>query len=320
MKLNYTKILLFSLPLNILVLSSYGYNKNKPYITSNTPITTSRVLSECNVYMPNYDKDTDMKSVKEIFDRQTSQRLKEYEQRMITNRKKYKEQCDKDIQKIILKDKIEKDLTEKVEKACLMCGCGLGGGVAPVWCLVSGLWYASWSQYVATTLVKTATDAGIAEGVKVGLVNVAKIVTQLSGRTPVNIPTIDVLTKMTTGISADDVTLFGIFKIINSAMSGNYDSGTYAQFSMLVQTIGNPSKLKSFSSEVAQVTKAFSDAKTGVFTRASNATSSLTTAITVSIIAIVVIVLVMIIIYLILRYRRKKKTKKKLLYTKLLKE
>ncbi|SCM18895.1 PIR protein, putative [Plasmodium sp.] len=80
MKVNYFKILLFSLPLNIL-LSSYANNKNKPYITIHAPTTTSRVLIECNIYMPNYDNDPDMNSVKESFDRQTSQRFEEYEGR-----------------------------------------------------------------------------------------------------------------------------------------------------------------------------------------------------------------------------------------------
>ncbi|WP_228715144.1 hypothetical protein, partial [Klebsiella pneumoniae] len=68
-----------------------------------------------------------MKSVKENFNRQTSQRFEEYEERMREKRQKCKEQCDKDIQQIILKDKIEKSLEEKVEKGCLRCGCGLGG-------------------------------------------------------------------------------------------------------------------------------------------------------------------------------------------------
>ncbi|EUR74242.1 hypothetical protein PFBG_01598 [Plasmodium falciparum 7G8] len=47
MKLHYSKILLFSIPLNILVTSSHAHNKNKPSITSHhTPRYTSRVLSE----------------------------------------------------------------------------------------------------------------------------------------------------------------------------------------------------------------------------------------------------------------------------------
>ncbi|SOS81702.1 PIR protein, putative [Plasmodium sp.] len=296
-------------------------NKNKSYITPRhkaTPI--SRVLSECDINTFISDNDSEMKSVKENFNRQTSQRFEEYEKRMIKKRQKCKEQCDKDIQQIIVKDKMQKSLAEKVEKSCLMCACGLGGGVAPVWGLVSGLWYATWSQYVSTTVVKMATDAGIAEGVKVGLAKVTKIVTQLSSNTSINIPTIDVLQKMTTGISANDVTLLGIFKTIDINGCGNLEYGTYAEFSTWVQNMAKPFRLRSYYAEAAEVTKAFSDAETGILTKAGNATSSLTTAITASFIVIVVIVLVMLIIYLILRYRRKKKNEKKLEYTKLLKE
>ncbi|SOS81880.1 PIR protein, putative [Plasmodium sp.] len=111
--------------------------KNKPFITLHTPTTTSRVLSECDLYMPNYDKDPDMKSVRENFDRQTSERFEEYDERMITNRQKYKEQCDKDIQKIILKDKIDKSLAK------------------------NGLWYATLSQYVTQTSIQKGIGAVI---------------------------------------------------------------------------------------------------------------------------------------------------------------
>ncbi|ETW58827.1 hypothetical protein PFMC_05286 [Plasmodium falciparum CAMP/Malaysia] len=132
MKMHYSEILFFSLSLNILITSSYAHNKNKPHITQHTPTNTTRVLSECNLYMPNYDNDADMKSVKENFDRQTSRRFEEYEERVKDKRQKCKEQCDKEIQKIILKDKIQKSLEEKVEKGCLRCGCGLGGVAASV--------------------------------------------------------------------------------------------------------------------------------------------------------------------------------------------
>ncbi|ETW18789.1 hypothetical protein PFFVO_02290 [Plasmodium falciparum Vietnam Oak-Knoll (FVO)] len=126
MKLHYTKILLFSLPLNILT-ASYTTNKNKPYIKErHIPTSRSRVLSECDIYTSIYDNDEDMKSVKENFDRQTSQRFEEYEERMNEKRQKCKEQCDKDIEQIILRDKTKKSLEEKVENICLRCGCGLG--------------------------------------------------------------------------------------------------------------------------------------------------------------------------------------------------
>ncbi|KOB89386.1 hypothetical protein PFDG_04935 [Plasmodium falciparum Dd2] len=105
-------------------------------------------------------------------------------------------------------------------------------------------------------------------------------------------------------------------------MNGYLDSGKYSQFSMVVQTFAEKSKSYAtpYSTEVAEVTNAVADAKTGVLTKAGNATSSLSTGITASIIAIVVIVLIMVVIYLILRYRRKNKMKKKLHYIKLLEE
>ncbi|SOV78729.1 rifin PIR protein, putative [Plasmodium reichenowi] len=342
MKVHYINILLFALPLNILV---YNGRNHKSTTSHNTP--TTRLLCECELYVPaNYDNDPQMKGVMENFNRQTSQRFHEYDERMKTTRQKCKDRCDKEIQKIILKDKLEKQmeqqlttletkidtddiptcvceksLADKTEKFCLNCGKTMGG-VAPGWGLVSGLVYAGWTNYAATTLVEIATDAGIAEGLKVGLVKVTEIVTQLSGRSTVKIPTIDLLTKMTTGISAKDVTLDGIFKSIKSAMLGKYDSGPYSQFSMMVENAANNPKqiMANYAEKAVEVTKMFADTKTGILAEGTSKTSSLTTGITASVVAIVVIILIMVIIYLVLRYRRKKKMKKKLQYIKLLEE
>ncbi|SOS79527.1 PIR protein [Plasmodium sp. gorilla clade G1] len=318
MKLHYPKILLFSIPLNILITSSSNaHNKNKIYIKSHTPTTTSRVLSECDLYVSSYDNDPDMKSVRENFDRQTSQRFEEYNERMNRKRQKYKEQCDKDIQQIIVKDKMQKSLAEKVEKGCLMCACGLGGGVAPVWGLVSGLWYATLSQYVSAK----ALEAGIKKGLEVGLYKVKEIVTQLLRVETSNVPTIEKLLEMTSGTFTNEVSLLGIFKSLDRAMFGKFNSGTYTDFAFKVQSIANsPYSFISFTEKSSEVEIAFNNAKTGVLTETGNATSSLSSAIMASFIAIVVIVLVMLIIYLILRYRRKKKMYKKQQYTKLLKE
>ncbi|ETW57344.1 hypothetical protein PFUGPA_00656 [Plasmodium falciparum Palo Alto/Uganda] len=322
------------------------YNQRNHNLTLHKATTTSRLLCECELYAPpNYDNDPEMKELMEIFNRQTSERLREYDERMQDKRQKCKEQCEKDIQKIILKDKIEKELSEKLgalqtdirtediptcvceksvaaktEKVCLKCGKTMGA-VAPAWGLVSGVGYVAWTQYVATTVAKAATDAGIAEGVKVGLINVAKIVTQLSkGRA--KIPVIDAEKLITVGKFSDGVSLDGIFKAMDIFMLKRFDEGTYGQFSLWVQNIAKTPRIymSKYPTEVAEVTKAFAEAKTSILTKAGNATSSLTTAITASIIAIILIVFVMIIIYLILRYRRKKKMKRKLQYMKLLKE
>ncbi|SOS81859.1 PIR protein, putative [Plasmodium sp.] len=158
MKLHYSKILLFSLSLIIL-----AHNKNKSYITIHTPITTSRLLIECNVYIPNYDNDPDMNCVRENFHKKTEQRFHEYDKRMIKNRQKCKEKCDKEIQKIILKDKMEKSLAEKVEKGCLMCGCGLGGVATSVGVLGTAV-----INVLKTAAVDAAIEATIADGVAAG--------------------------------------------------------------------------------------------------------------------------------------------------------
>ncbi|SOS81842.1 PIR protein, putative [Plasmodium sp.] len=322
MKLQYTKILLFSLSLSIFVTTSPNvHKKNKEYITSrHTPTTTSRVLSACDIQTSIYDNDPEMRSVKEYFDRQTSQRFEERNERMKDKRQKCKEQCDKDIQEIIVKDKIGKSLAERVEKGCLMCACGLGGGVAPVWGLVSGLWYATWINYTNTTLVKIATDKGIAEGLKVGLTKATEIATQIL-KDSTKVPSIDVLKNITADVFTENITLLDIFKHIGSNMYDTLDAKGYSQYCFTLESIAKPTTIRSFySQQAAAVTNAVSDAKKLVLADAAPTTNALTTAIIASVIAIVVIALVMIIIYLILRYRRKKKMKKKQQYTKLLKE
>ncbi|SOS76936.1 rifin [Plasmodium sp. gorilla clade G1] len=316
MKLHYTKILVFSFSLNILMLSSYAHNKNKIYIKSHTPTTTSRVLSECDLYMSSYDNDPDMKSVKENFDRQTSQRFEEYEKRMSEKRLKCKEQCDKDIQKIILKDKIEKSFAEKVEKGCLKCGCGLGA-VAPVWGLVSGLWYATWSQYVSAKIF----EESIKKGLEVGLAQIMNLTRSL--HPGADLPNIAVTQMLSSGNFSNNVTLFDMAKHINDVMYNTLDNAGYNAFCNVISSMAKRS-VNSFNvtyrTYSEAVTQAVTQGKSNAINTLTPTTNALTTAIIASIVAIVVIVLVMIIIYLILRYRRKKKMKKKQQYTKLLKE
>ncbi|CAD51690.1 rifin [Plasmodium falciparum NF54] len=343
MKIHYTNILLFPLKLNILVNTH-----KKPHTTARhtQKIPTTRSLSECELYAPvNYYSDPQMKEVMDNFNKQTQQRFHEYDERMKTTRQKCKDRCDKEIQKIILKDKLEKELTEKfatlqtdiqsdaiptciceksladkVEKGCLRCAQNLGG-VAPGWGLLSGFDYVTWSQYISGIAAKAAADAGLKAGVKVGLVNVVKIVRNTLGSAG-EVPPMDWEKLIIFGNFSDGVTLHAIFKNLDNMMNGYLDSRKYSQFSMVVQKFAGNFKpiTAKYSKEVAEVTKAVADAKTGVLTKAGNATSSLSTGITASIIAIVVIVLIMVIIYLVLRYRRKKKMKKKLQYIKLLEE
>ncbi|EUT86193.1 hypothetical protein PFAG_02652 [Plasmodium falciparum Santa Lucia] len=287
-----------------------------------------------------------MKRVMQQFHDRTTQRFQEYDERLQEKRRICKDTCDKEIQKIILKDKIEKELNEKfsalhtdiqsddiptciceksladkVEKGCLRCAQNLGG-VAPGWGLLSGFGYVTWSQYISGIAAKAAADAGLKAGVKVGLVKVTEIATKTLIESGGKVPTMDWAKLIAFGDFSDGVTLHAIFKNLNNMMNCYLDSGKYSQFSTVVQKFAeNPrSYATPYSTEVAEVTKAVADAKTGVLTKAGNATSSLSTGITASIIAIVVIVLIMVIIYLVLRYRRKKKMKKKLHYIKLLEE
>ncbi|ETW15088.1 hypothetical protein PFFVO_05999 [Plasmodium falciparum Vietnam Oak-Knoll (FVO)] len=305
MKLHYTNVLLFSLPLNILV-----NHENKPYIIAHTPITTSRVLSECDTNTSIYNNDPDMKSVKENFDRQTSQRFEEYEQRMIKNRQKCKEQCDKDIQKIIVKDKMEKSLAEKVEKGCLMCGCGLGGGVAPVWGLVSALWYATWSQYVSRVASKAAADVGVRAAIE-GLKEFYSL--------PKIISVSEIEEFVTPTNYFHKMSFVTFVQKVNSTKCVSADASKEA-FCDFVTNKG-PGELYRGAARIAEI--ADQTAKDTVVTETAkyaSQTTTYSTAIIASIVAIVVIVLVMVIIFLILRYRRKMKMNKKLQYTKLLNE
>ncbi|SOS79528.1 PIR protein, putative [Plasmodium sp. gorilla clade G1] len=188
MKVHYFNILLIALPLNILV----GSLQKNPSITQKRPPT--RLLCECELYSPaNYDNDSQMKSVIDNFNKQTQQRLHEYDERMKTTRQKCKEQCDKDIQKIILKDKIEKELMEKfstlhpdiqsdsiptcvcemsmadkVEKTCLKCG-SVFGGIAPSVGLLGGLGIYVWKPGALKIAIDKAIVAGAAKITAAGL-------------------------------------------------------------------------------------------------------------------------------------------------------
>ncbi|SOV83924.1 rifin PIR protein, putative [Plasmodium reichenowi] len=319
MKLHCSKILLFFFPLNILVTTYHAHNKNKPSITPHhTPIYTSRVLSEKDIESSIYDKDADIKSVKEIFDRKTSQRFEEYDERMKDKRQKRKEQRNKNIEQIIEKDKMDKSLTEKIEKGCLRCGCALGGVAASV-----GLFGGLGIYGSKTAALAAATDAGIKAGLKVGLDKVTEIVTQSVYFANPKIPPINVLETLTTGISGDNVTLHDIIKCISSNINGELYN-RYEPFFQTVKTMAQQTLLvfnKGYNEQAsAAVASAVEEGKAGVLTQAGNATSTLTTAITSTVVTIVVIVLILVIIYLILRYRRKKKMNKKAQYTKLLNE
>ncbi|KNG74066.1 rifin [Plasmodium falciparum IGH-CR14] len=191
MKVHYINILLFALPLNIL-----EHNKNEPHTTPNHTQTT-RSLCECELYSPtNYDNDPEMKRVMQQFEDRTTQRFHEYDEKMQSKRIQCKEQCEKDMQKIILKDKLEKELmdkfatlqtdiqndaiptcvcekslADKVEKNCMKCTQNLGGIVAPSSGVLAGiaeLGLSAWKTTALKTAIAAAEQAGAAMGKAAG--------------------------------------------------------------------------------------------------------------------------------------------------------
>ncbi|SPJ13159.1 rifin PIR protein,putative [Plasmodium sp. DRC-Itaito] len=359
MKLHYSKILLFVLTLNILLTSYHAYNKNKPYIAPHhTPIYTSRVLSECDTEMSIYDKDEEMKSVKEKFERQTSQRFEEYEERMKVKRQKRKEQGDKNIQKIIHKDKMEKNLAEKIEKGCLRCGCGLGGVAGSIG-LFGGIAINMWKPGALKIAIDKAIAAGatkIAEAAK-AMGDAAWAAKVIAGLEEMGVSTVEgqALGSYITATSYKNASVIteNVYNQYVQTCNGYslgrvgfpfFDTNRDSRFCQLVlnKTFVVSEKGKGISdvevmktavqtmmSEAEGVAKAAEAAKSAELTAAIKARQagvintifmSKQTAIIASVVAILIIVLIMVIIYLILRYRRKKKMKKKTQYTKLLNE
>ncbi|SCM18826.1 PIR protein, putative [Plasmodium sp.] len=343
MRLHYSKILLFSLSLIILVISSSNaHNKNKPYITTQTLTTTSRVLIECNIYIPNYDNDPDMKSVKENFDRQTSRRFEEYNERMQEKRQKCKEQCDKDIQQIIVKDEVQKSLAEKVEKVCLMCGCGLGGVAASIG-LLGTAFVNELKRAAMAAAIETAIAGSEAQGAAAAhAAGLAKFIAGLKAWSidKLGIRSLETFfteapftqfSKLPNVIHQEYQTICGL----NSSGSKPFCSDIAKNLNLLSQPSGAyvktesiiAGKLNKFVIQATEAAETAAEMTTGKITAGAIKTNtaavdstyaSCYTAIIGSVVAILIIVLVMVIIYFILRYRRKKRMNKKLQYTKLL--
>ncbi|ETW17814.1 hypothetical protein PFFVO_03256 [Plasmodium falciparum Vietnam Oak-Knoll (FVO)] len=192
MKVHYMNILLFALPLNILEHNERDHNNT----TLHTSITRS--LCECELYEPaNYDNDQEMKEVMQQFEVRTSQRFHEYDESLQSKRKQCKDQCDKEIQKIILKDKLEKHMAQqlstletkittddiptcvcektmadKTEKFCLNCGVNVGGGVALSSGVLGGIGAVAvnaWKDAALEAAIDFATKAGAAAGEAAGM-------------------------------------------------------------------------------------------------------------------------------------------------------
>nr|SPJ13391.1 rifin PIR protein, putative [Plasmodium sp. DRC-Itaito] len=317
MKLHYIKILLFVIPLNILLTSYHAHNNNiEPYITPQHT-QTNRSLCEYETQSSIHDNDADIKSVKEIFDRQTSQRFEEYKERLKDKRQKRKEERDKKIQKIVEKDKREKSLSEKIEKGCLRCGCALGGVAASVG-VFGGLGIYGSEMAAITAAAKAAgIEAGLEEGLKRVILEVKQLLPGWEGK----IPEMKVLETLIEGKFTDEVTFYNIFQCINSNIKGQKVVGIDSEFALAVDEIAKK-PLNGFNEmtekSVEAVAKAVEEGEATAIAAEHAEYAHLYSAIGYSVLAILIIVLVMIIIYLFLRYRRKKKMQKKAEYTKLL--
>ncbi|SOV76081.1 rifin PIR protein, putative [Plasmodium reichenowi] len=341
MKVYYINILLFALPLNILEHNQ----RNHKSPTSHTYI--NRSLCECDIYMPNYNSDPQMKKVMDNFSKQTQQRFREYDERMKTTRQKCKDRCDKDIQKIILKDKLEKQMAEqlttletkiytddiptciceksladKTEKFCLNCGKNMGG-IAPAWGLVSGIVYTGWKaatlvaakELAITEATKAATEAGMQAVVFIinrmsNIYKAHEITALISIVTEKNFNSSTALYQSAVNQLTESCKSGGIYtsEFCNGMVCFSGEQ-TYRSFAKA----GNDAYNETLPLQKALLEKAKVSAVESTY-------GSFHTAIIASIVAIVIIVLIMVIIYLILHYRRKKKMKKKLQYIKLLKE
>ncbi|CDO61670.1 rifin [Plasmodium reichenowi] len=340
MKLYYSKILLFLLPLNILLTSYHVHNnKNKPSITPyHTPIYTSRVLSECDTESSFYDNDEDMESVKESFDRQTSQRFEEYEERMKEKRQKRKEQRDKNIQKIIHKDKMS-----------VAGSVGLFGGI------VINIWKpAALEAAIKTALDAAATKisaAGVKAGIQAGNNAVIAGLKQMGIFTLDNQPLKSFFTT-TSYNKASVITHAVLEQHVEKCIPTHLGKKLFnvVDANLHIPICKSVLKQTEAASQAGQSISSINVIKTTVQTMVSNADGvakskavvaeaakkaaieaaqekaieaasiEMYTTIGYSILAILIIVLIMLIIYLILRYRRKKKMKKKAQYTKLLNE
>ncbi|CDO61761.1 rifin [Plasmodium reichenowi] len=337
MKVHYINILLFALLLNILEHNNRNH-KNPTHYTPKVP--TTRSLCECELYAPaNYDNDPQMKRVMQQFEDRTSQRFHEYDEIMKSKRMQCKEQCDKEIQKIILKDKLEKELMEKfatlhtdiqsdsiptcickksladkTEKFCLNCGKNMGA-IAPWWGLVCGVGYEGWKTAAMAAAEKAGVDAGITAAI-----DALKRLLGLGSLTKAQ------WTNLVTAETFKNPTvLSSSLKELSNKICMTVNENFNTEDAICLYKLGGDRKLITAITTHTKTaaTNAAAQATTVTEAEISKVTSASTTyytAIYASVVSIVIIILIMVIIYLILRYLRKKKMKKKLEYIKLLKE
>ncbi|SPJ12407.1 PIR protein, putative [Plasmodium sp. DRC-Itaito] len=341
MKVHYINILLFAHALNILV----NTHKKPPITLRHTSkIRTTRLLCECELYSPpNYDNDPQMKEVMQQFEDRTSQRFKEYDDRMVEKRKQCKDKCDKEIQKIILKDKIDKELTEKfstletkigtddiptciceksiadkTEKFCLSCGKNMGA-IAPWWGLVCGAWYAGRINAATVAAIELATQEGIKAGVQVVIAKIKGI--SLFSMLP-DVQWADFIKPSNYNIAS------GLREAVTNALTSSQKTCAPSCEKIKQALIALPNAEKNFGEYIAAGEKAAAAEtaeKIPIYTtqemaNVTNVSAIFSDPIIISAIVVVTIAVILLIIYLILRHRRKKKMKKKLKYIKLLEE
>ncbi|SOV78707.1 rifin PIR protein, putative [Plasmodium reichenowi] len=326
MKLHYSKILLFALPLNILAHN----NKNKQSITLHTTHTrTTRLLCECELYAPvNYDNDPQMKEVMDNFNKQTQERFHEYKESCKVNEsnvknnviRKFKKKLEKelmdkfvtlhtDIQSDAIPTCVcEKSIAHKVEKGCLRCAGVFGGGIAPSVGLLGGMGIYGWETAVTAAAIEYATKKGIEAGVKT-------VIAQMKSVPSLRTMSSIVWSKFIDGTNYNTVS--GVTEAAKAAIKSNGETCTFKvkPISMACDAIYNKSQ-ENLGPVVAHGKEATASTTENVkkvaLERIDTAFLNTTNAITASVVALLIIVLLMIIIYLVLRYRRKKKMNKKL--------
>ncbi|ETW60569.1 hypothetical protein PFMC_03564 [Plasmodium falciparum CAMP/Malaysia] len=266
------------------------------------------------------------------FHDRTTQRFQEYDENLKEKRQKCKDTCNKEIQKIILRDKIEKELmdkfatlqtdiqndaiptcicekslADKVEKGCLRCGSILGAAMPEVGSIGGTVVYAA--------AVKSATDLGIKIGIQravsdlIGLSGLGKLI----GSTK-----IENFVTSTNYFNKMDIVNFVQKAKITMCSDGNNANKVFCSY---VNNSVNPRELFQRAARIAGIAQETgAEAAKAEFTSATASTAFLSNPIILSAIVIACIVAILLAIYLILRYRRKKKMKKKLQYIKLLKE
>ncbi|EWC75633.1 surface antigen [Plasmodium falciparum UGT5.1] len=273
-----------------------------------------------------------MKKVMQQFHDRTTQRFQEYDERLQEKRQICKDTCDKEIQKIILKDKLEKELTEKfsllhtdiqsdaiptciceksiadkVEKNCMKCGGILGTAVPELGAIGGTVVYAA--------AVKSATDLGIKIGIQtavrdlIGLSGLGKLI----GSTKIKnfVTSTNYFNKM-------DIVNFVQNAKITMCSGGKNANEVFCSY--VKYSVTPPELFQRAASIAEQAHSIGAEAAKAEFTSATASTAFLSNPIILSAIVIACIVAILLAIYLILRYRRNNKMKKKLQYIKLLKE